>query len=69
MYHLDSGDSLMVNNASVSAHQTEYLSDGVVLLKAGFFTILIFDFGLKVMWDGGKLQDTSVLLYWFICII
>ena len=43
----------MVNNVSVSAEQIEHLSDGVVIFKVGFFTMLYFDFGLKIMWDGG----------------
>ena len=68
VYQLNSGDSLMVNNVTVNADETEHLSEGVVLLKAGFFTIINFDFGLKVMWDGGQYHILSKeLVVVFVC--
>ena len=57
---LDMGRDPVINEVSVG-QVFDYKFDGGMLVSTGLFTVIFFDIGLEIAWDGGTFNGYSFL--------
>ena len=62
-FKLHQGSSVTLNNSTFDSTDTSFIQSGVALTHVGLFSSLSFEeFGMSIMWDGGKEILTNLML-------
>ena len=63
LFKLSLGTDVVVNNVTVTSSPSTHLENEVTISRVGFFVSVYFEFGMTVLWDGGKTLSIYIVIF------